>query len=209
MNTISKIAIVTASVLSVGALTACQTTSTPNDAQGPQKHGHYKQDRKMSPEQREKFKQHQAERKQVAEDIKKACDSKAVGQAVQIKAGEKTIDGTCVIHFKADRKDMKDKRAEQHPMKGEHRPMRGDVRGPMHQQQREPLTDAQRAEMTKKFDQRLAERQAREQAIFKACQGQKDGKAVQIKLGEQTVNGQCQVRFQPKPPVAPVAVNAS
>ena len=70
-------------------------------------------------------------------------------------------------------------------------------------QRGEPLTDAKRAELTKQFDQRLAERQAKQQAILKACQGKTDGSAVAIKVGEQQINGQCKVRFQPKAPVAP------
>ena len=209
MNAMSKIAIITASVLSVGALTACQTTSTPKDAKDPQQFKEHHPERKMSPEQREQFKKHQAERKEFAEQIKQACEGKAVGQSTQVKVGDKTIDGTCVSRFKVDRKDMKEMRDSHRPMKGEHRPMKGDLRGPMGQQQREPLTDAKRAELTKQFDQRLAERQAREQAIVKACQGQKDGKAVQIKIGEKTVNGQCQVRFQPNVPVAPTQAKAS
>lgn len=213
MNTMSKIAIMTASVLSVGALTACQTATAPKDAKGPhQFDGRHadRMDRKMTPEQREAFKARQAEHKQVFEQIKTACDSKAVGQSVQIKAGEKTVDGTCTIHFKADHKAMKAEmqkmRAEQ---RAEHRPMQGNVRGPMHQQQREPLTDAKRAELTKQFEQRLAQRQAREQAIAQACQGQTHGKAVQIKIGEQTLKGQCEVRFQPKMPVTTAPVKAA
>ncbi|QIO08034.1 hypothetical protein [Acinetobacter lanii] len=214
MNTMSKIAILTASVLSVGALTACQTTTAPKDAKGAhQFDGRHadRMDRKMSPEQREAFKARQEQRKQAFEQIKKACDGKAVGQAVQVKLGEKTIDGSCAIHFKADRKDMQENmkkmRAEHHPMKGEHRPMRGDIKNV--RTQHEPLTDAKRAELTQKFEQRLAERQARQQAIAKACQGQSNGKAVQIKLGEHTVNGQCEVRFQPKAPIAPTAPKAA
>lgn len=219
MNTMSKIAILTASVLSVGALTACQTTTAPKDAKAPQQFdGRHadRMERRMSPEQREAFKVRQEERKAAFEQIKKACDGKAVGQAVQVKFGEKTVDGTCNIQFKADRKAMKENmqkmRAEHRPMKGEHRPMRGDVNGMrMHRGdfngprgQQEPLTDAKRAELTKQFDQRLAERQARQQAIAQACKGQTNGKAVQIKIGEQSINGQCEVRFQPQAPVAPV-----
>lgn len=205
MNSMTKIALVSASVLSIGALTACQSTNTVKDKDSDQArmmHGHQqKHDRKMTPEQREQFKQVRAERKQIGEQIKQACDGKAVGSAVQINAGDKTIAGTCVMTFKADHQAMKKMRAEHHQMKGEHRPMRGDMNG-MRMQQGQPLTDAKRAELTKQFDQRLAERQAKQQAILKACQGQANGKAVQIKVGTQTINGKCEVRFQPKAPVA-------
>lgn len=222
MNTMSKIAMLTASVLSVGALTACQSTTAPKDVKASHqfdgRHGE-RMDRKMTPEQREAFQARLAERKAAFEQIKNACEGKAVGQAVQVKFGEKTVDGTCAIHFKADRqmnkddmkKNMHKMHAEHHGMKGQHRPMRGDIKGfAMHGEmkgahaKREPLTDAQRAELTKKFDQRLAERQARQQAIAQACQGQSNGKAVELKFGEQSIKGQCVVRFQPNAPVAPV-----
>ncbi|RGD88808.1 hypothetical protein [Acinetobacter sp. SWAC57] len=205
MNKMTKIALATASILSVGALTACQSTQPPKDMDQPQRmHGHDKNDRRMSPEQREQFKEMRAEHKQVMQDMKKACDGKAVGTAVQIKAGEQNLDGTCAISFKPNRDEMK--RGERPPMEDDHAgqaPMQGDrgeFRG-MHMQHGEPLTDAKRAELTKQYAQRLAERQARQEAMAKACQGQPDGKSVQIKVGTQTVDGKCMVHFQPKPPV--------
>lgn len=205
MNSMTKIALVGASVLSMGVLTACQSTNTVKDTNNDHArmmHDHHqKHDRKMTPEQRENFQQARAERKQVIEQIQKACDSKAVGTAVQVKAGDKTIDGTCVMTFKADHKAAKHMRGEHRSMKGEHRPMRGDINS-MQMKRGEPLTNAQRAELTKQFDQRLAERQAKQQAILKACQGQTDGKAVQVKAGAQTIDGKCAIRFQPKTPVA-------
>ena len=208
MNTRSKIALITASVLSAGALTACQTTTSPNDAKGPHKFDGPRHERQMTPEQREQFKKRVEERKAFAEQIKKACEGQAVGQTTQVKIGDKTIDGTCVAHFKIDRKDMKNLRDGHRPMKGEHRPMKGEFNKGPHQN-REPLTDAKRAELTQKFEARLAEKQQRQQAITKACQGQKVGQTVQIKVGDKTLNGQCQVRFQPKAPVAPAAVKGS
>ena len=205
MNSMTKIALVGASVLSMGALTACQSTNTVKDTDNDHArmmHGHHqKHDRKMTPEQREKFQQARAERKQVIEQIQKACDSKAVGTAVQVKAGDKTIDGTCVMTFKPDHKAAKHMRGEHRSMKGEHRPMRGDINN-MQMKRGEPLTNAQRAELTNQFEQRLAERQAKQQAILKACQGQNDGKAVQVKAVTQTIDGKCAIRFQPKAPVA-------
>lgn len=167
MNKMTKIALATASVLSVGALTACQSTQASKDMEQSQHmHGHYQKDRHMTPEQREQFEKMRTERKQDMQDIKKACDGKAVGSAVQVKAGEQTLEGTCAISFKPNRDEMK------------------------------------RAELTQQYDQRLAERQARQQAATKACQGQTDGKAVQLKVGTQTVDGKCMVHFQPNPPVS-------
>ncbi|OTG80856.1 hypothetical protein B9T33_07705 [Acinetobacter sp. ANC 5054] len=205
MNNMTKMALISAGVLSMGALTACQSTTAPKDADHGRmmKQHHGDHERKMSPEQREHFKEMRAEQRQVFTEMQKACDSKTVGTAVQVKAGDKAIDGTCVMTFKADRKAMKEARGEHKPMRGEHRPMRGDMQG--HMQRGEPMTDAQRAELTKQFDQRLAQRQAKQQAIAKACQGKTDGTAVAFKVGEQQINGKCEVRFQPKAPVAPTA----
>lgn len=220
MNSMIKIALVGASVLSIGALTACQSTNTVKDKDSDHArmmHDHHqKHDHKMTPEQHEQFQQARAERKQVFEQIQKACDSKAVGQSVQIKAGDKTIDGTCSMRFKADRQDMKRMHKEMMGMHGEmkgtqmkdgHHPMRGEMKGMqgMRMQHGEPLTDAKRAELTKQFDQRLAQHQAHQQAMLKACQGQSNGKAIQVKMGTHTINGKCEVRFQPKAPMDPVA----
>ena len=204
MNSMAKIALVSASILSMGALSACQSSNTVKDKDNDQArmmHGHHqKHERKMTPEQRQQFQQARTERKQLVEQIQKACDSKAAGTAVQIKAGDKTIDGTCVMTFKADHQAMKKMRAEQQQMKGEHRSMRGEMKG-MHMQHGELLTDVKRAELTRQFDQRLAQRQAKQQAMLKACQGQAHGKAVQLKVGAQSIDGKCEIRFQPKAPV--------
>ncbi|MCO8089803.1 hypothetical protein [Acinetobacter pseudolwoffii] len=199
MQTMTKIAFISASVLSMGALTACQSTSNvPNNEHRHMMKHHEGKKQHLTPEQREQFKAKRAERMQFAKQLQQACDNKAVGSAIQVKSGDKTIDGTCKMVFKADHKEMKSHRGEHRGMKAEHHPMRADMRrGMMHG---EVLTDAKRAELTKQFDQRLAQRQAHQQAMLQACQGKKDGTAVQIKVGEQTVNGKCLVRFQPKAP---------
>ncbi|KGT48025.1 MULTISPECIES: hypothetical protein [Acinetobacter] len=211
MKAITKTILVSASVLSMGALTACQSTNNVQSETHPKmmKQHHDQREHRLTPEQREKFQQKRAEYAELQKQIRQACDNKAVGSTVQVKAGEKTIDGTCNIYFKADRKDMKAARAEFRGMKGEHRPMRGDFRAAPGQGRGEPMTDAQRAEMVKQFDQRLAQRQAQQKAVIQACQGKKDGAAAQIKIGNKTINGQCHVRFQPKAPVAAPAAKAS
>ena len=205
MSSMIKMALVGASILGLGALTACQSTNTVKDHDHTRmmKDHHSKHERKMTDEQREQFQQARSERKQVFEQIKKACDDKTVGTAVQIQAGEKTLEGTCSMTFKPEHKAGQKMRAEHHSIKGEHRPMRGEMGNAMHMQHDEPLTDARRAELTQQFAQRLAERQAIQQAIAKACQGQTHGKAIQIRVGVQSIDGQCEIRFQPKAPVTP------
>ena len=199
----TKIALVSASVLSMGVLSACQSTNTAkeNEPSHSMKKHHAEHQMKMTPEQREQRQQMHAERKKIYAQIKQACDHKTAGQSVQIQAGEKTIAGTCAMTFKADPQTAKQMRSQQHGMKGQHRPMRGEING-MHMRDAEPLTDARRAELTQEFSQRLAERQAKQQAMAKACQGKTSGQAVQIKMGEHSINGQCQLRFQPQTAIA-------
>lgn len=205
MNSMIKIALVGTSILSLGALTACQSShSIKENDHARMMHDHHPQhERKMTAEQREQFKQARHERKQVFEQIQKACDSKAVGTAVQIQAGDKILDGTCSMTFKPEHKAGQKMRGEQRSMKDKHRAMRSGMNHAMHMQHDEPLTDTRRAELTQQFDQRLAKRQAIQQTIAKACQGQTHGKAIQIKVGVQTIAGQCEIRFQPKAPVTP------
>lgn len=201
MNSMIKIALVGTCILSLGALTACQSGhSVKENDPARMMHDHHSQhERKMTAEQREQFKQAHHERKQVFEQIQKACDGKAAGTTVQIQAGDKTLDGTCSMTFKPEHKVGQKMRGEQRSMKDEHRAMRGEMSHAMHMQHDEPLTDARRAELTQQFDQRLAI----QQAIAKACQGQTHGKAIQIKVGVQTIAGQCEIRFQSKAPVVP------
>lgn len=207
---LTKVSIAVASLFALGTLTACQSTTAPKDSDRTQKM-HGQSDRKASPEQRKQMKKMHAEQREGMKKMKAACEGKAAGTTAQVNMGEKTIDGTCNLVFKADRKDFKDARAESKPMKGEHKPMRGEMRGAMGGMQSEPLTDAQRAELTKKFDQRLAQKQATQKAIAQACQGQTAGTAIQLKVGEQSINGKCEVRFQPNKPMmsAPAATKTA
>ncbi|SPL71653.1 hypothetical protein [Acinetobacter stercoris] len=186
MNSLTKIALVSASILSMGALTACQSSSTPkNGPEGRHMMGHHK----MSPEQREQFKQMRAERHEFMKQAKSACDNKAVGSSVQIKAGDKTVDGTCAINFRPDRDSMKDIR-----LQDKHKGMRF-KRG-------QELTAEQKAQI----DQKRAERKAKWEAIQSACANQTNGKQIQVKLDDKLINGQCFVHFKPnaRPETTPV-----
>ncbi|MEG0342116.1 hypothetical protein ACK1JC_02740 [Acinetobacter sp. TY2] len=218
MKAMTKIVLVTASVISMGALTACQSTQgSKNDHHGRMmdRQDHNQHHNKMSPEQREEMKQMHAQRKEMREQIQKACDGKTVGQTIQVKVGQQSVDGTCNMIFKADRKAMKEMRKNMRDDANTPRP--DHMRHGMHHggmNQDTMLTDAKRAELTKQFDQRLAQRQVQQQAIFKACQGQSNGKTVQVKFGEQTVDGTCIVKFNPLPKAqntasAPVASTAT
>lgn len=192
MKTMTKIALVSVGLLSVGTLTACQSTNstaTP-EREGRMAHSMHGKHARLSPEQREQWQQLRTERHQMMQQIKTACKGKAAGQVVQVKAGEKTVNGTCSLVFTPERQQLKHSR--------EHRPMRGDVRQfKQHGPQTGALTDAKRAELVKQYDQRLAQHQARQQAMANACNGKTAGQTVQIKLGDKSVNGQCSLRFKP------------
>ena len=203
MKTMTKVLLVSASVMSMGALTACQSTNNMSERDGRYANKMDKKHERFTPEQREQMKLKHAQRTELNQKIKQACDKQAVGSTVQIKAGEQTIQGTCDIRFYPERSAKgKGKSAKDH---------RGDDKRMMHPRHNdgrysaslrgEPLTDAKRSEMVKKYEQRLAEKQATQNALREACNGQTAGQKVQIKLGEREINGQCLVKFKPTQPV--------
>ena len=207
MKSMTKVALITASVLSVGALTACQSTSSTKE-QSRMMHGEYKH--RMSPEQREKMQQMRAQHQEFRDQAQNACDGKAVGQAVQIKAGEKTIDGTCNTVFIADEKTREQMRQDFRRV--------GAEQGKMYRQgaRMQDMTEEQRVQVKQQFEQKRAERQTQMETIQKSCEGQANGKTVQVKIGEKTLSGTCVVKFQPQNPIqqnvtptAPAATTAS
>ncbi|MDM1486777.1 MULTISPECIES: hypothetical protein [Acinetobacter] len=204
MKQMTKIALLGASVLGMGALTACQTSNDLTDRQQTRMMKHHAvADSRFSPEQREQYRAKRAEHRAFRSQMQQACDNKAAGTKLQLKLGEKTVSGTCTMRFQPDRQSFKQQR--QYMMK-QHQAMHANMQRP---QRGEVLTDAQRAEMTKQYDQRLAQRQAHQQAMRTACEGKTHGQKVQVKLGDQQLNGQCLVRFQPNQPIQPLKIKQS
>ena len=209
MKSTTKIALVTASLLSMGALTACQSTQAPKEGhQGHMMGDRHHDHQKMSPEEREQMKQMRAQHKEMRQQMQKACDGKAIGQAVQVKTGDKTIDGTCNVVFKADRKAINEMKGDFNHNK-EHRMMRHD--GPRMNE----MTEEQRAQIQQQFEQKRAERKAEWDAIQKSCAGQPVGQAIKVKLGDKLLDGKCVVKFQPQfntndqmPAIAPMPPKA-
>lgn len=70
------------------------------------------------------------------------------------------------------------------------------------------LSAEERAKFEQKFQEHHAQREAKYKALQQACEG-KVGQTINVKLGEQTVEGKCEVHFKPtkperpQPPVAP------
>jgi len=187
MKIMTKITLVSASILGMGALTACQSNPSPKEGSEGRRMADDKSYR-MTPEQREERKQLHAQRKEMREQIQKACNGKTIGQSVQIQAGQQTIDGTCKIIFKADRSSLEKMKRDFH-QDGER--MRHD--GPRFKD----MTDEQRVQIRQQFEQKRAERKAQWDAVQQACAGQTNNQAIQVKLGDKTLDGKCIVKFQP------------
>lgn len=196
MKAMTKIALITTGILSMGALTACQSTQAPQTDKNSHSMMHGKHHHKMSPEQREKMQKMREQRKALHEQMQKACDGQAIGHNTQIQIGDKSIDGSCNLVFQPDHKAMGKMKHHMHHHQDSHMKMKN-------------MTDEQRAELKQKFEQKRAERKAQWQAIQQACAGQTAGKAIQVKFGEKMIDGQCVVKFQPQKSMMqkPVATN--
>ena len=107
-----------------------------------------------------------------------ACQS--TPQASQAKAQNVTKSER---HFKGEGR---------HHFKG-HNYRHHDFRGQRGELRRGPLTEEQKAT----FEKLRADRQAKFEALQKACEG-KAGQDIAVKFGENTIEGTCQVNFKPK-----------
>lgn len=209
MKNMTKMLIVSASVATMGMLSACQ--STPNHHERNSHHDrnshhmkmHDERSARLSPEQRQQFEKNRGRHQQFRQAMDTACDKKQVGETVQLTVGDRSINGQCEMTFYPERSSKGYMRQAPRPTI--------DANTTAHNNAMTPrahdaiLTDAQRAELVKQYDQRLIERQTRQQAIASACKGQSHGQSVQIKLGEQPVNGKCMLNFRPKLAVQPTA----
>ena len=198
MKAMTKIALVSASVLTMGALTACQ--SNPGPKEGNEGHSMMRggEHHKMSPEQREQFKQMRAERHEFKKQAKTACDNKAVGSAVSFQVNGKTVDGTCAINFRPDRDAMKVLRDNDRPKdQAEHRSNLHFKRGQELTADQKVQLEQQRAERKAQFEQKRAERQVKWETLQTACAGQTNGKQIQAKIDDKLIPGTCFVHFKP------------
>lgn len=203
MNMTSRLGLISLSLVAVATLTACQSSATQYgkaekqhqhgnpDGQyhkGQAHRGHH--DRNMTPEQKQQWKQQSAGRKQLFKDMQQACDGKALGQSVQLKAGDKLVSGQCQMMFKADHQaktryrdhGQQDRGYRNHGMQG---------------QKHRDMSPEQRQQMQAQFAAKREQRQAQWTAVQKACEGQPSGKAIQVKMGEKEIKGQCSMTFKP------------
>ncbi|RZG46349.1 hypothetical protein [Acinetobacter wuhouensis] len=221
MKAMTKITLVSASVLAMGALTACQSNPSPKEGHDGRGMMHGDKHHRMSPEQREQMKQMRAERHEFKKLAQTACDNKAVGSTVSFKVNEKSVEGTCAINFHPDRGAMKalrdthrdTDRVKDHDNRHDHHHFK---RGQELTAEQKAQFEQQRAERKAQFEQKRAERQAKWDAIQSACNGQTNGKQIQAKVDDKLIAGTCVVHFKPnarpdmmgKPMHAPAPVDA-
>ncbi len=191
MNKISKLALVCATVLSMGSLVACQSGSNLDKTAQDNKHPHgakHEQHGKhrgqpMTEEQKAEFEKRRAEFEKQA---KQACDGK-VGQTVKFTLDDKTIEGTCEIGIK--REKPQDAQGAMPPK----------ADGSMPPPPKDGKFDGKKGDKESKSDreQRRAEMKAKEQ---QACAG-KLGQKVSVSLdNDRTIEGTCEVMFKPNKP---------
>lgn len=170
-----KIAIASSAVCATLLLSACQSNT---QVQQP------KHERMLKQHQDGRMAKHQHMRS-MHKATQHACVGKKVGDPVNLTLGQRQLNGSCEMVFMPERGQKALK--SHYKMQASQPKSRNSV-----------LTDAERAEMVKQFDLRLAQRQAQQKAIQTACQGQSAGKAVHITFADQTINGQCQLKFKPQ-----------
>ena len=136
--------------------------------------------------------------------IQQACQGKTAGEKIAVQVGERNIQGSCQLSFVPERQAKAAKRS----VRGQYNTPKLAVH-PYKGQYGVALTDAQRAELVKQYDLRLAQRQAQQNAIQQACQGKKADTKVSLKLAEQSLTGQCQLKFQPDATTSPKKVAAA
>ena len=195
MKITAKIGLVSASVCAMLALSACQSTQPTHERDRHAMKMHEK-NKNLTPEQRQQRQEMHEQRQQFVQAINTACDQKKSGDQVALTIGERSIQGQCKIQFYPDRPTKKDAPREARP---ELR-AQTDVKQAPRRQANAVMTDAERAELVKQYDLHLQQRQARQNAIAQACQGKNHGQAVEIKIGEQQMQGKCLVKFRATAP---------
>ncbi|MBP1483678.1 hypothetical protein [Acinetobacter nosocomialis] len=82
----------------------------------------------------------------------------------------------------------------------EHHMMKDGPRDGHHRMKHREFTPEQKAA----WEQHRAERQARFEQIQKACEGKANGQSVNVQVGDRTLEGTCNLRFEPKRPQPPM-----
>ncbi|WP_343595675.1 hypothetical protein [Acinetobacter sp.] len=180
MNTLSKITIATAALLSMGALTACQSTANRPDQPTRGSHHHPLTD------------QEKEQRRANFEQIKQACNGKSVGDSAQVTFNNgKTITGQCELGFRPT------------PPAGQMAPQNAPMPAPNATGDQPPMpapnVTGDQPPMPPK-DQAMM-RHHKHRGDFKVfqhvCDGRTAGQALKVTFKDKTVFGTCEVKFRP------------
>lgn len=187
MNTTKMLACFSLSLIGLGTLTACQVNvNTPEDQKRasamPGYHG------------KEHSKMHHARHHQHM--MQKACEGKAAGSSSQIEFKDRSITGQCELVFVPKKLSKEELKQQRDAWRADGKKMT-EMRTERPRQQGAVMTDAERAERVKQYEQRLIQQQAKQKAIASACQGQKAGQSISLKIGQHQYAGSCQVVFKP------------
>ncbi|TCM68120.1 hypothetical protein EC844_106103 [Acinetobacter calcoaceticus] len=207
MQTASKLALISFSVLAALTLSACQSTqSTPvNSAEPQHRSGHHHDRSQMTDAQKQHWQQQSAGRKQLFNQMQQACDGKKLGQNLQLQVADKTISGQCQLMFKPEARvgtELHTRQHQPHTMRMQDQNQHPQGRDKHNQAPVDPQNMSaeqiqQRELRQQQFALRRAERQQKWQALQNACNGQTVGKNIQAQIGDKTLNGQCVVKFKP------------
>ncbi len=117
MNHLAKAVVLSLGLTAMVGLTACQSSSAtaPGTAhqlpEHPKHHrkpfdGDFKRKHQLTDaertQKRAEMEQRHTERKAHFEALQKACEGKA-GQNISVTIGEKTVEGTCEVHFRPNK----------------------------------------------------------------------------------------------------------
>lgn len=198
MNTLSKIAIATATLLSMGALTACQSTATRPDQ--PQQGHHLRHGHQMTP-------QEQEQRRANFEQMKQACDGKNAGDAAQVSFKDKTISGQCQLSFRPNPPPAG--QAMPQPRDGQPAPQNAQLPPP---QDGQPAPAPQNGQLPpppqngangqppmppKDHMMKHHKHRGDFKAFQHVCDGRTAGQALKVTFKDKTVFGTCEVQFRP------------
>lgn len=199
MNACYKLGLITFSLIAITGLSACQSTQS-TAPQNNEQHKHRADMKSMHGDKTkhsENGRHNSVGRQQILEQRQAACKNKSEGQAVEVSFKDKTQSGQCAMHFQANdpeqfKTQLKTHLQQQNIAQDNYRLSRSELQN-MTAEQR----TAYRTEKRQLDQEGHEQRMAQWQVIQAKCQGQAAGSVVQFKLGDQNIQGQCQLLFQP------------
>ncbi|MEB3754260.1 hypothetical protein [Acinetobacter sp. MD2(2019)] len=190
MKKLNTLALATATLIGLGALTGCQ--SGPIHPKPPKPNLHSQPAPPLSAQQQE-------QRRANLEKIKQACVGKNAGDTTQVTIQDQRIAGTCEIHF--------------HPLPPAGKPvLAGNAAMPAAPQdgQLPPPPPQNATDATANNPQPMPmppkhrPMKKHHEKIFKnACNGQPIGQEIKVSVKNQSVVGMCELHFHPDRPFMP------